>query len=273
MKIFRGLVVLVPLMATACAEERSSDAGADAAQSADVGEGVDGGERVDGGTDSDTGLSDTGPGAVDAFVASPLDAPGLDAPPPEEGTRCETTPECPPGEGCLGLDDDGIGRCRDLTPIPGEGESCGSDPECSAGLVCTQTNPGGVCVPAWMLGTFEGEGLVIPDEDPSGATTGVSVGGLGTVSTEVVLRFQLRHGRSADVRVYLSNPSGTEALAWDGNAPGEPVAPVRDIERIVSGFPGDESANGRWTLRVADLDPAETGTLTSWSITLRSRFD
>lgn len=246
---------------------------------ADTGTGDDAGidaglEPLDAGADG--GLDAADPGGVDT---GGVDAPSLDA--ADAGTadggldalRCETTPACPPGQVCTGIDEDGIGRCRDLTPIPGEGESCGADAECDPGLICTQTRPGGTCVPAWMLGSFSGEALEIPDEDPVGATAGTSVGGLGTVSTEVVLRFRLEHGRSADVRVYLANPAGTEVLAWNGNASDEPVLPVRDIERVVAGFPGDESANGRWLLRAADLDPAETGRILSWSITLRSRFD
>lgn len=262
----------VPVMLVACEASNADDAG-----------------RPDGG------------GAPDAPVldAPALDAPALDAPMLDAATAdapvlddagpdaplsvdardggavalgCRTTAECPADARCTGIGSEGLGRCRDLTPIVGEGAECGADADCATNLVCTQTRPGGLCVPAWMLGTFMGTGTNIPDDDETGVTVSADALGVGTVSTEVVLRFRLEHGRSSDVRVYLTNPSGTEELAWNGNDLGEPVQPVRDIERIVP-TSGDESANGLWRLRAVDLDPAETGRIVSWSITLRSRFD
>ena len=213
--------------------------------------------------------------AVDAFTA---DAPVTDAPvtdAPVDGgmavaLSCMNSSECASGNQCTGLGEGGVGRCRDLTPIPGEGNACSGDSGCAANLICTLTRAGGSCVPGWMLGTFTGTGLTIPDNNTTGATISVNAAGVGTVSTEIVLRFRLEHSRSSDVRVYLTNPSGTEELAWDGS--GEPALPVLDVERFVP-TSGDESANGLWHLRAVDLRSGDTGRLTSWSLTLRSRFD
>ena len=237
---------------------RTQDAGtSDAGTDSGTDSGTDAG--TDAGTDS---------GVLDAGTDSSVTLDGG----PALAATCRTTAECTMGEQCMGLGAAGVGRCRDLTPIPGEGAACASDLACGAGLICTQTRPGGACVPAWMLDTFVGGTVEIPDEDPTGITVSIDALGLATVATEVVLRFRIAHGRSSDIRVYLTNPSGTEALAWDGNASGEPVVPVRDIERIVANS-GDESVNGRWLLRAVDLDPAETGRILQWSVTLRSRFD
>lgn len=210
--------------------------------------------------------------AVDAFTA---DAPVADAPIAVDGgmtvaLSCMNNGDCESGDRCTGYGEGGIGRCRDLTPIPGEGNACSGDADCAANLICTRTMPGGNCVPGWMLGTFTGMGLTIPDNDTAGATISVNAAGVGTVSTEIMLRFRIEHSRTSDVRVYLTNPSGTEELAWDGA--GEPVEPVRDIERLVR-TSGDESANGLWHLRAVDLTGGNTGRIVSWSITLRSRFD
>lgn len=215
--------------------------------------------------------------AVDAFTAdAPVtDAAVTDAPIALDGgmtvaRSCTNNAECESGDDCTGLGEGGVGRCRDLTPIPGEGIACSGDLGCAANLICTLTRASGSCVPGWMLGTFTGAGLTIPDNNTTGATISVNAAGVGTVSTEVVLRFRIEHSRTSDVRVYLTNPSGTEELAWDGA--GEPALPVRDIERFVP-TSGDESANGLWHLRSVDLRSGETGRLASWSLTLRSRFD
>ena len=178
--------------------------------------------------------------------------------------------DCPSSDRCTGYGEGATGRCRNLTPIPGEGEACSGDSDCAANLICTRTMPGGNCVPGWMLGTFSGTTLSIPDNNTTGASASANAAGFGTVSTEVILRFRVEHSRASDVRVYLMNPAGTEELVWDGAT--EPVLPVRDVERLVR-TSGDESANGLWHLRAVDLNPAETGSIVSWSVTVRSRFD
>lgn len=63
---------------------------------------------------------------------------------------------------------------------------------------------------------------------------------------------------------------GTTALVFDGED-----IPAGDvlIEAPVLGFPGDESVNGPWTLRVADQGAHDQGTLRSWSLELISRWD
>lgn len=267
-----GVVVLAAAGLCGCTDApKSADAGPSNTGSADAGipdaGSLDAAQR-------DASLQDAAPAPdaapADADAGAP-DAAAVDGGP--DSNRCATGAQCPTDLVCTGIGAEGSGRCRDLTPIAGEGDMCGADGDCRAGLICTQTSPGGVCVPDWMLGTFDGKGLEIPDDDPAGITDEINVFGLGTVSTEVVLRLRLEHGRSPDVRIYLSNPSGTEALAYNGNLVEEPVAPVVTFERRLMGFPGDESANGRWVLRAVDLDPAETGRIVSWSITLRSRFD
>ena len=42
------------------------------------------------------------------------------------------------------------------------------------------------------------------------------------------------------------------------------------VSRALSAFPGDEDANGAWTLRVTDRVAQDVGTLQSWSLTLTS---
>jgi hypothetical protein len=71
-----------------------------------------------------------------------------------------------------------------------------------------------------------------------------------------------------DVTVAVRSPAGTQELVWDGavddHGPGEVVTTV------VVPVPGDESANGVWTLVVTGPSSA---VVVRWSITLGSRFD
>jgi len=75
------------------------------------------------------------------------------------------------------------------------------------------------------------------------------------------------------LEVYLTNPDGTQALVFDGAA--TPTgAPEVFLEGVpVMGFPGDESVNGTWTLRVVDDAFRNAGVLRSFGLDLISRYD
>ena len=68
----------------------------------------------------------------------------------------------------------------------------------------------------------------------------------------------------------LTNPAGTEVVVFDGPTAG---AVELSIDGPVSGFSGDESVNGTWTLRVVDGVAGDTGTIERWTLRLGSRFD
>jgi subtilisin-like proprotein convertase family protein len=86
----------------------------------------------------------------------------------------------------------------------------------------------------------------------------------------VVIDLHITHPRIADLRVSLINPSSTEAVVFSGERDGTELylnsLPLR-------GFPGDESANGVWTLKVVDTRRGQTGTIQSFGLTLTSRWD
>ena len=110
----------------------------------------------------------------------------------------------------------------------------------------------------------------VPDNTGEGATVEFDTFGLATVHTDVVLDLWLSHRDPSQVRVTLTNPSGTEVVVFDR----DPEAREIYIQnKRLLGFPGDEDANGTWTLRAEDLVTGESGTIREFSLTVMSRWD
>ena len=96
--------------------------------------------------------------------------------------------------------------------------------------------------------------------------------GLATVTTDVEIDLALEHTYPGDLLITLINPVGTEAVVFDGEVDDFDSETIT-VSRALSAFPGDEDANGAWTLRVTDRVAQDVGTLQSWSLTLTSRWD
>lgn len=189
---------------------------------------------------------------------------------------CKVKADCDSGLTCTGVPYDGStpwGRCVASTSAPGEGESCSPSRPCSGTLLCVglELFGEGSCSPAWMSGSWvDAEGAALPDA--TSAAAGVLersqvVYGLATVPVEIVVELDIAHARPADLRITLVDPNGVEGLVADGAAGPLPT------RALVSGIPGDDSVNGRWTLRVADRASGKTGDLKSWTLQLTSRWD
>lgn len=166
----------------------------------------------------------------------------------------------------------------DSNPLPeeevdegaGEWEDCDTTADCADGLVCLgeHLSDGWFCVSEDLAGTFESGDLSesIPDDDPDGLTSTVSVTGMATVSVDLVVTLDIDHPRPADLTVTLYNPYGTE---------GEVVSGSYSVsgDHIVRAIPSDEVANGDWSITVVDAASGQAGTLTSWSLYMISTYD
>ncbi len=190
-----------------------------------------------------------------------------------EHRPCGQTTDCADGLTCSGNPESvGRGRCLDPAAVehPANGTECSDVAPCPAGsgLVCA----GGItCNPAWMRGRFVSvPEAAIPDNDAGGLVVQLPVYGLATVSTDVTLDLFIVHANPADLIVTLVNPSGTEVVVFDREAGGSEIY-LRDLPLL--GFPGDESANGVWELRVVDTAAGSTGTLEELALTVTSRMD
>jgi hypothetical protein len=189
-----------------------------------------------------------------------------------QGGGCSSDADCSVGT-CIGTSDaSGIGRCT-VTSGFGEPSECSAPGECdiAEGLVCAGLTRGddGLCLPAWMRGSFGEPDLFvdIPDGNAEGLVRTVDAHGLATVDMDVELDLFIGHAAPDELRVSLTNPAGAEVLLTSS----EQGAFI--VDGPVLGFSGDESVNGTWTLRVVDPVAGSTGTLDRWSLRLGSRFD
>ncbi len=193
-------------------------------------------------------------------------------PPGPELALCAVNADCAEGLTCFAINE-GRGRCASNRTTTGDFGPCTASVGCGAtsGLLCKTTDPSGAgfCQPASMAGRFDDFAVVrIP---PSGAVERtITAFGLTTVSTDVQAKLVVDHERPQDLKITLTNPAGTVGVVWDHESGQETGA--FDLERAVRAFPGDESANGAWLLRIENTGSA-LGTLVSWRLEIQSRWD
>ena len=192
-----------------------------------------------------------------------------------ERKPCAAAADCAEGLRCHD-GRDGQGVCLDASApaAPEENEACQQTADCGEGqgLVCAGSSGGfgGVCVPAWMRRSFTSEpDLMIPDGEEAGVEATIEVWGLATVSTDVLLDLWVWHQDPAQLRVTLRNPLGTEVVVADGMSGHE----LYLDDEVLRGFPGDEDANGTWTLQVVDRQTGEAGRIARFGLTVTSRWD
>ena len=107
----------------------------------------------------------------------------------------------------------------------------------------------------------------IPDDDPAGVTSAIPVEAAGRVRT-VRLFLNIRHQYLGDLQVTLTSPSGRHAVVLDrvgGNATN--LRGWVDSVEVTRLFQ-NESAQGDWQLRVADLSVRDLGELVAWRLEL-----
>ena len=140
---------------------------------------------------------------------------------------------------------------------------------------------------------FSGGGGAIPDSDPSGRVSTITVSGLGHVLWDVDVTLDIRHPNATDLDVFLTAPSGRRIdLVTDVGGGNDDLyagttfddqagTPVSDAtlpasgtafgpvvpEGALSAFMG-EDPNGTWTLTVVDDAGGNTGTLNGWTLRL-----
>lgn len=156
------------------------------------------------------------------------------------------------------------------------------------------------CGPGNDAQTFtSNEGQAIPDNNPTGVSTSITVSGKTGVVRDVDVKTLIDHNFNRDISIRLThgaktvqlikastaNRNGNDAfngIVWDdsatktvseatkpapndldGNGPVASLVP----EGALGAFIGDDP-NGIWTLTVTDTDPTIAGTLNGWSLNL-----
>jgi subtilisin-like proprotein convertase family protein len=116
-------------------------------------------------------------------------------------------------------------------------------------------------VPTGNARVFSGPGgIAIPDNNPTGVTSRLSVGETLTVGS-LVVELDIAHTYIGDLRVTLVH-EGVEAVIHNQTGGG-----TRNIQASfpVSNFDG-MAARGDWTLRVTDLAAQDVGTIRGWKL-------
>lgn len=155
---------------------------------------------------------------------------------------------------------------------------CDLDVPCATGLLCAgiirntvlANSPGGLCLTTANRGTFTGTAVTIPTDGAVAEIT-MEVAGLSTVDMDVTILLEHDHPAPEELLITLRNPdNNTVSVAnlqsTEFHPGGVPIVPT--------GFSGDESVNGTWTLIVQDtVDNANNGSVQSWELEIMSRLD
>lgn len=198
---------------------------------------------------------------------------------PEPGERldCRGDFACAAGERCYGRVDAGtgteIGKCAPATDPAGTWDECSDTADCAAGLFCSGLtwNSHGWCSPSWMQDTFYNTTRRYLPADSSVVATGVVVYGQASVPMDMVVDIHLTHANPHALLIELVDPSGTEAVLWNG--PGRTGQPFPTSFVVDNGISRDDMVNGRWLLRVTNVRGSGTGNLLDWQLWISSRWD
>jgi hypothetical protein len=191
-----------------------------------------------------------------------------DAPPGPGGEACQgflVPSTCTSPLVCIGSPPAGDGICTRTTPVASDGSPCSSAAECEPDGYCASA---GLCVSPWKTGQFDDVAFA-PLVDGGALERTFVVQGLATVPVEATLDLLVREAVPSEITVTLVNPNGTAITI----APGGAVANGIEWSATPVPVPGDELANGDWTLRVEDAAGGSTGWLSHARLTLATRWD
>ncbi|MGE0791516.1 MAG: proprotein convertase P-domain-containing protein [Sandaracinaceae bacterium] len=104
------------------------------------------------------------------------------------------------------------------------------------------------------------DAVAIPDDEPAGATSTLTVSDTGTAGA-VEVELDVTHTYVGDLKIVLSH-GGVDAVLWD-----EAGGSADDIHQTVraAAFDGASLA-GEWVLHVSDNAAADVGTLEGWAL-------
>jgi|GEM_PF-974385 len=176
-----------------------------------------------------------------------------------------------------------------LTPIFGEDDfdcttggagdydTCNSKTLCADGRICAGITFGnGFCSPAWMRQTYDFTAATPIPDDASELWTTLPVTGLASVAMDVIVWVEIAHPYPSQLTVSLLPPPSYEGeYNYEGFLHDQQATsgPDLSIHTATFFFPGDETVNGVWSLKVVDHVAGTTGTLTAWGLEISSRWD
>jgi subtilisin-like proprotein convertase family protein len=124
----------------------------------------------------------------------------------------------------------------------------------------------GWCVEDSFAGTFQVGGGIIPDGDPAGLVSSVTVGDLASVPIDIAVWIDLDHPDPQSLTYRLIDPNGADATL---SAPGE----GNRADILWRNITSDDQINGSWSLEIIDPVSGDTGVLNGWTLYLTSTWD
>ncbi len=153
------------------------------------------------------------------------------------------TPELNLIETCddaLDNDFDGSVDCDD--------DACSDDPACQVG----------------GLDFSNHTAVAVPDNDPTGASSSISVSQPGSAGL-VTVRADIAHTYIGDLTVTITSPSGTSVTLHDkAGGSTDNLAKTWSLTDFVG-----QEITGDWTLKVVDSAGSDTGTLNGWDLSIQ----
>jgi subtilisin-like proprotein convertase family protein len=112
--------------------------------------------------------------------------------------------------------------------------------------------------------------LAIPDNRTTGVGSILNVTQAGKI-TDLSVSVEIRHTFIGDLRLRLISPAGTVALLHDrnGGSAHDLLTSYHSADIPALNVLLNEDAQGSWTLSIADLAAADTGTLRRWSLNMQ----
>jgi cysteine-rich repeat protein len=210
-----------------------------------------------------------------SFCGNGVTGPGEECDTSGPSATCSAT--CQLLDGCGDGNLDAGESCDDNNIVSGDG--CSST--CQLDITCAPTETAVILT--------NSTSTAIPDNAQGGVASFIDVSQLGVVR-RVIPTFNVTHPNASHVDLFLTSPYGVQRdLATDGPTGinftatqlddaaatliTSGVAPFTGTfrpEQTISNAAGfaNQTATGRWTVRIADDTSGTTGTLTSWSLAL-----
>ena len=119
-------------------------------------------------------------------------------------------------------------------------------------------------------------GVPIPENDPNGITLTTTISDPRTIEN-LYVPLDIAHTARGDLQISLTGPDGTTAVLQQAS-----IDRTADIHVTygLDAMPADsldvfrgKPAAGTWTLKVADVHPLDTGSVTSWGLLIRFAGD
>jgi M6 family metalloprotease-like protein len=122
-------------------------------------------------------------------------------------------------------------------------------------------------VPATVVRAEVSPNLRIPDDDPAGVSSVLTLNAPGTVR-ELRVGLKIAHTYVGDLRVELISPTGRRVLLHGQAGGGQDNLDLTYDSRPPSGLTAmvGQPVQGAWILRVADVVRMDAGTLSHWSL-------